>query len=178
MNIGRNIKRLREFRELSQKDLVESLNATLGTKYGSNNISNYETGVSTPPLDVLIQIAEILETTLDNLVGNADFPSDSSSISSEANQSVNNPDTLNPYKIIAGCLPDLPKRSQMALSKVAERIYELERRELDYEKDKNKALQKIVRLDALAKSFLKSLKKSGIKVDEDILPDDPLEDLN
>lgn len=55
-DIGKNIRSLREQKGLTQEELGEKLFVTRQT------ISNYETGRSRPDVDMLVKIAEVLET--------------------------------------------------------------------------------------------------------------------
>lgn len=63
MTIGENIMLLRKKKELSQ--------AELGKKIGTSGdiIGRYERDIMSPSIDVIIKIANVLEVTLDYLVG-------------------------------------------------------------------------------------------------------------
>ena len=50
-------------KNISQEKLGKSLN------YGSTAIANYESGRNEPSLDSLIKIAEVLDVTIDDLLG-------------------------------------------------------------------------------------------------------------
>lgn len=55
-DIGKNIRTLREQKNLTQEELAERLFVTRQT------VSNYETGKTRPDVDTILKIAEILET--------------------------------------------------------------------------------------------------------------------
>ena len=57
-----NLKYYRRLHNMTQSDLAHKLNVTRQT------ISNYETQRSTVDLDMLIQIADIFEISLDDLI--------------------------------------------------------------------------------------------------------------
>ncbi len=62
--------RLREQREelgIKQKDMAKKLNLP------ANTYNGYETGKRTPPLDVIVEISEILGVTTDYLLGKTDI---------------------------------------------------------------------------------------------------------
>lgn len=61
-DIGKNIKDLRIQKKLTQDELAEKLFVTRQT------VSNYETGRSRPDIDMLMRIAEVLETDLNSLL--------------------------------------------------------------------------------------------------------------
>lgn len=61
MNVGQNIKRIREEKHLSQKDLADSLGLT------PSAINHYESGRRTASLEVLIDIAHELGVSLSDL---------------------------------------------------------------------------------------------------------------
>ena len=58
-----NLKSYRDYLKLSQKDLAKKLNISHKT------ISHWETGYSEPSISQLIELADIFETTIDELVG-------------------------------------------------------------------------------------------------------------
>jgi transcriptional regulator with XRE-family HTH domain len=60
---GNRIKELRLRRKLTQKELAERINKSKAA------ISSYESDNQVPPVDVLISIANVLNTSLDDLVG-------------------------------------------------------------------------------------------------------------
>lgn len=61
-NIAKNISMLRTERNMTQPELAKRLN------YSDKSVSKWENGISTPPIDVLKEIADIFEVTLDDLV--------------------------------------------------------------------------------------------------------------
>ncbi|TPE68008.1 helix-turn-helix domain-containing protein [Halalkalibacterium halodurans] len=66
--LGKRIREMRERRGLTQDQLAEYL------KVQPPNISNYERGKSTPPIKKLEQMATILNTSIDYLLGKTDNP--------------------------------------------------------------------------------------------------------
>jgi transcriptional regulator with XRE-family HTH domain len=62
LNYDFRMSRIRKWRGLTQKDLANKLNTT------SQQISKYETLNSQPTLDRLVEIARILDVSLDELV--------------------------------------------------------------------------------------------------------------
>lgn len=60
--VGKNIKKIRKEKKLTQEDLAERLHCTRQT------ISNYETGKSEPNIAVLVDIAETLEVDVSGLI--------------------------------------------------------------------------------------------------------------
>lgn len=60
---GNRIKEFRVRRKLTQKELAERINKSKAA------ISSYESDNQVPPVDVLISIANVLNTSLDDLVG-------------------------------------------------------------------------------------------------------------
>ena len=65
-NISKNISKLRTERNMTQPELAKRLN------YSDKSVSKWENGISTPPIDVLKEIADIFEVTLDDLVRDPD----------------------------------------------------------------------------------------------------------
>lgn len=61
-NVGRQIKKLRIARNMTQDDLAEQLFVSRQT------VSNYETGKSNPDIDMLVRIAQIFETDVNCLI--------------------------------------------------------------------------------------------------------------
>ena len=59
---------MRKLRNLSQEELGKKINSTKGT------ISNYENEYSTPSNEVLKDLADVLDTTTDYLLGRSDDP--------------------------------------------------------------------------------------------------------
>jgi len=61
-DIGKNIRQLRIQKNMTQDELAEKLFVTRQT------VSNYETGRSRPDVDMLVQIAQVLETDIQQLI--------------------------------------------------------------------------------------------------------------
>ena len=61
-DIGKNIKSIRQAKGMTQDAMAEALFVTRQT------VSNYENGRSRPDLDMLLQIAEVLETDVNTLL--------------------------------------------------------------------------------------------------------------
>lgn len=64
--LKKRLKSARESRRLTQDELAKKLNVTKGT------ISNYENGHSTPSNEMLKDLANVLNTTTDYLLGRTD----------------------------------------------------------------------------------------------------------
>lgn len=62
MNIGANIRKLRKEKRMSQEELAEHLHIS------SQAVSKWETGVSSPDIDMLPKLAILFGTSLDNLL--------------------------------------------------------------------------------------------------------------
>jgi transcriptional regulator with XRE-family HTH domain len=62
VELGRNLSRIRKERRLTQQQLAEFLGVQ------QRVISRWETGVAKPHLNHLVQLAEVLEVSLDSLV--------------------------------------------------------------------------------------------------------------
>lgn len=60
------LKEIREYQGISQKSLANLLNVS------PSNIYNYETGRTEPSTDILCKLANLLNVTVDYLVGNDD----------------------------------------------------------------------------------------------------------
>lgn len=69
-NVGKNIKQIRTKKKMTQDDLADKLFVSRQT------ISNYETGKSNPDIDMLIKIAEALETDVNILIFGIPTPPD------------------------------------------------------------------------------------------------------
>lgn len=67
-NIGKNIKTIRNAKDMTQDDLAEALFVTRQT------VSNYENGRSQPDLDMLLKIAEVLETDITVIIYGPPLP--------------------------------------------------------------------------------------------------------
>ena len=63
LKIANNIRFFRKANILTQEELSKQLG---GSK---NLVSNYENGISTPDIYTLVKLADIFDTTLDELVG-------------------------------------------------------------------------------------------------------------
>lgn len=62
MNFGEKLHQLRTDNHLTQQDVATRLGMT------KSNISYYETGIKTPPADILIKIARIFHVSTDYLL--------------------------------------------------------------------------------------------------------------
>lgn len=60
--VGKHIKKIRKEKKLTQDDLAERLHCTRQT------ISNYENGKSEPGIEILIELAGVLEVEIDDLI--------------------------------------------------------------------------------------------------------------
>jgi len=60
--LGRRIKQLRKNKSLTQKELANKINSSHA------QLNKYESGLNTPPLDRLLLLSEVLETSIDYLV--------------------------------------------------------------------------------------------------------------
>lgn len=60
---SQNLKACRDYAKLSQKDLAIKINTSYKT------VSHWETGYTEPSIQQLIELADIFETTIDELVG-------------------------------------------------------------------------------------------------------------
>lgn len=63
INFANNMKTLRSDKKIGQSTLAKALNVSIKT------ISHWETGYSEPSIAQLVQIADFLDVTLDELVG-------------------------------------------------------------------------------------------------------------
>lgn len=61
-DVGKNIKKIRKEKNLTQEELAECLHCTRQT------ISNYENGKSEPNIELLIEIARVLEVEVNDLI--------------------------------------------------------------------------------------------------------------
>ena len=66
MKFPERLKAIRDSRGITQRHLSEVLNITIST------ISHYENGTREPSIEILIQMAEVLNVSVDYLVGNTD----------------------------------------------------------------------------------------------------------
>lgn len=69
-DVGKNMKSLREQKGLKQEELAEQLFVTRQT------ISNYENGRSRPDIDMLMKIAEVMETDVNSILYGPPVPED------------------------------------------------------------------------------------------------------
>ena len=69
--LNENLKNLRTFKGLSQEELATKLNVVRQT------VSKWEKGLSVPDSEMLIKIAEDLETSVSTLLGQTTLPQDS-----------------------------------------------------------------------------------------------------
>ncbi|MED4727039.1 helix-turn-helix transcriptional regulator [Aneurinibacillus migulanus] len=67
--LAQRLRQIRKSKKLTQEELANRVSTTKGT------ISNYENGHSSPPNEMLVLLAETLETTTDYLLGRTDNPS-------------------------------------------------------------------------------------------------------
>lgn len=110
---AKRLKYMRKYRNLSQEELGKKVNSTKGT------ISNYENEHSTPSNEMLVQLANVLETNTDYLLGRSDsMESQESDEDFEAFR--NRPDLEVWYR-------NLPKSSEEELEMLKE-MYEIWRK--------------------------------------------------
>lgn len=69
MDIGLKIKELRIERRMTQKDLADKLEVVVAT------VSSYETNNSQPNIEKLIHLSKLFGVSIDEIVGNTNFPS-------------------------------------------------------------------------------------------------------
>ena len=62
-DFAKNLRKFRKRKGYSQKKLAETLH------YGYTAIANYESGRNEPSFDDLLRLAQILDVTLDELIG-------------------------------------------------------------------------------------------------------------
>ena len=67
IKINLRLKELRVANELTQAQIAKELNITRA------NYSRYECGLRTPPLEILWELADFYNTTVDYLIGRADY---------------------------------------------------------------------------------------------------------
>ena len=67
-DIGKNIKNIRQTKGMTQDTMAEALFVTRQT------VSNYENGRSRPDLDMLLRIAEVLETDVNTIIYGPPIP--------------------------------------------------------------------------------------------------------
>jgi putative transcriptional regulator len=78
-----NLKNLRKQKGLSQEELAERLHVVRQT------VSKWEKGLSVPDADLLIQIAEIFETSVSTLLGDTVEPSEDKNIIAQKLEQLN-----------------------------------------------------------------------------------------
>ena len=66
------IKDLREDKDLKQSDLAKIINTT------QQNMSNYETGKTSPPQDIWLKLSDFFNVSVDYLMGKTNNPSNDS----------------------------------------------------------------------------------------------------
>ena len=62
-NISKNISKYREAAGISQKDLAKKLGVV------PSRISNWETGANCPTIDILFEVCEILNVSINDIYG-------------------------------------------------------------------------------------------------------------
>jgi len=67
-DIGKNIRDIRDSKNMTQEELAESIFVTRQT------VSNYENGRSRPDIDMLLRIAEVLDTDINTILYGAPVP--------------------------------------------------------------------------------------------------------
>ncbi|MBL6445356.1 helix-turn-helix transcriptional regulator [Fulvivirga sp. 29W222] len=72
LTFSRNLKELRKKRGYSQDKLAQLVNKQTGKDFGRTTISNYETGTSSPSLDIIAVIAKILDVSTGDLLDETD----------------------------------------------------------------------------------------------------------
>ncbi|MUK89116.1 helix-turn-helix domain-containing protein [Ornithinibacillus sp. L9] len=100
---AKRLRYIRKLRQLSQEELGKKINSTKST------ISNYENEYSTPSNDVLRDLANVLDTTTDYLLGRSDAPNRSEEESFQ--EFINDPDLQRWYK-------ELPKSKEEDLRRL------------------------------------------------------------
>jgi transcriptional regulator with XRE-family HTH domain len=60
--IGQNVKWYREHKRLTQQEVADTLNTTLG------RVKTYESGAAIPPVEILINIATWIDVSIDALI--------------------------------------------------------------------------------------------------------------
>lgn len=86
------LKAARKGKKLTQDDLAKKVQTTKST------ISNYENGYSTPSNEMLLLLADALETSTDYLLGREDKKANTWSDEEEFDKWVNNPEVYKFYK--------------------------------------------------------------------------------
>lgn len=104
MSIGERIKELRVKKGWTQEQMAEKLDMNRA------NFSNYERGVSTPPGETLLKIAELLHTTTDYILGREEIDTDKAI---DVAKTINEKDFL----IMARHTEDIPEEVRESLKK-------------------------------------------------------------
>lgn len=97
MNLGTNIKRLRNAQNLTQKDLADKLNVT------AQAVSRWENNEVEPSLDVLKTISELFDVTLDELMTGNPSKKESEKPANNVTYITNNPPSSKPLIPIGVC---------------------------------------------------------------------------
>lgn len=69
MTVAQNIKKYRQKKGLTQKQLADEINKRLGTNLKHNTISSWENGTNSVDITLLKTICDILEIDLDTVYG-------------------------------------------------------------------------------------------------------------
>jgi transcriptional regulator with XRE-family HTH domain len=65
--LSNNLKKLREVKKLTQKNLSEMLGVGIST------VSGWESGYRHPDVEILVKIADLFDVSVDSLLGRTDF---------------------------------------------------------------------------------------------------------
>lgn len=114
-DFGSRLKELRKSKEITQKQLAIAIGAS------ERGIQNYELNERKPTFDILINLAEYFDVTIDFLVGRSDLPDYSAS-----------EDTI-PFPYLPIRLKELREAREMDIFGVAELIGETPRNYAGYE---------------------------------------------
>jgi len=71
--LGERIRNLRKMKGMSQKDLAHELSKKLGRIISQDSVGTYERGSRGVPPDILAALADILNCSVDYLVGRSDI---------------------------------------------------------------------------------------------------------
>jgi transcriptional regulator with XRE-family HTH domain len=138
MSFSKGLKYYRELRGFTQERLGSKLNLK------RNTISNYEKGISEPGIDMLLKIVEVLDVSLDELLGLKKIQSDSSKENLE--------------KMAPNVAPNVapnPYQQNESIQNVAES-------ELEYKNERIKELEKeVLKLQAQNEAYLNAFKAIG-----------------
>ncbi|HHW29980.1 MAG TPA: helix-turn-helix transcriptional regulator [Syntrophomonadaceae bacterium] len=74
--LGERIRNLRKMKGMSQKDLAHELSKKLGRIISQDSVGTYERGSRGVPPDILAALADILNCSVDYLVGRSDLDID------------------------------------------------------------------------------------------------------